>query len=50
MYVIKVLLKATGKKCEMIKIVRSLRSWSWGKWPLTLYVVDAGLPWKQSLR
>ena len=43
------LLKAIGKRCEMIKIVRSMRSWGWGKWPLIFYRVNAGLPWKQSL-
>ena len=49
MYITKMLLKAIGKRCEMIKIVRSMRSCGWGKWPLMFYRVNAGLPWKQSL-
>ena len=49
MYITKMLLKAIGKRYEMIKIVRSMRSWGWGKWLLMFYRVDAGLPWKQSL-
>ena len=31
MYITKMLLKAIGKRYEMIKIVRSMRSWGWGK-------------------
>ena len=31
MYITKVLSKAIGKRYEMIKIVRSMKSWRWGK-------------------